>query len=141
MNFKKSLNFFILLLLLTVFLFSCDQAELFIKRPRAIYLNKEAQEKLKDEKAEPPQEQIYEALEIDPTVYQLHSNLGIIFNRIKKNEDAEKSFKEGLKMAEAAQDSMGQFASHFNLGVYYGALKKIPEALQHYQLALDFNPL
>ncbi len=119
---------------------SCDQAELFVKRPRAIYLNKQAQEKLKDEKAEPPQEQIFEALEIDPTPYQLHSNLGIIFNRIKKNDDAEKSFKEALKMAEAANDPTGQFASHFNLGVYYGALSKISDALMHYQAALEVDP-
>lgn len=119
---------------------SCDQAELIVKRPRAIYLNKEAQEKLKDEKAEPPQEQILQALEIDPSRYQLHSNLGIIFNRIKKNDDAEKSFKEALKMAELAGDPIGKFASHFNLGVYYGALKKIPEALLHYQQALKLDP-
>lgn len=139
MNFKNSVKMLGLFLMLGYFS-SCDNLELFIKRPRAIYLNKQAQEKLKDEKAEPPQEQILEALEIDPTSYQLHSNLGIIFNRIKKNDDAEKSFKEALKMAELSKDPMGLFASHFNLGVYYGALKKIPEALGHYQQALNLNP-
>ena len=139
MNFKKS--FHAPLLVLAVFIFSsCDQAEFFVKRPRAIYLNKQAQEILKDEKAHPPQEQIFEALEIDPSLYQLHSNLGIIFNRIKKNEDAEKSFKEALKQAELGKDANGQFFSHFNLGAFYGSSNKIPEALAHYQSALDLDP-
>lgn len=118
----------------------CDQTLLFITKPRAIYLNKQAQEKLKDEKAEPPQDQILEALEIDPSAYPLHSNLGIVFNRIKRNEDAEKSFKESLKMAEQQKDALGVFASHFNLGVFYGSQNKIKEALNHYQAALDVNP-
>lgn len=140
MNFKKSIHF-IFAFTSILFFSGCDQAILFIQRPRAIYLNKQAQEILKDEKAQPPQEQIYEALEIDPQLYQLHSNLGIILNRSKKNEDAEKSFKEALKLAEQNKDPQGQFFSHFNLGVYYGSTSKIPEALDHYQAALDMDPL
>lgn len=139
MNYKKSLNNFLLFVLSMIFM-GCDQAVVFIQKPRAVYLNKQAQEILKDEKAQPPQDQIYEALEIDPSLYQLHSNLGIIFNRTKKNEDAEKSFKEALKKAELAKDPNGQFFSHFNLGVFYGASGKIPQALEHYQSALDLDP-
>lgn len=139
MNFKKTFRL-IAALGVVLFFSGCDQALLFLQRPRAIYLNKQAQEILKDEKAQPPQEQIYEALEIDPNLYQLHSNLGIILNRSKKNDDAEKSFKEALKLAELSKDFHGQFFSHFNLGVFYGSTNRIQEALEHYQAALDLNP-
>lgn len=135
MNSKK-----IQAVLVLLFLSSCDQVTTFVMEPKAIYLNKEAQARLKNEKETPPQEEILEALEVAPEKTQLHSNLGIAFNRIKKNPESEKSFKEALKLAENQKDIEGQFIAHFNLGVFYGAQGKIPDALDQYQTALDVSP-
>jgi len=67
----------------------------------------------------------------------LHSNLGITFDLIEKKSDAEKSFLAALSMSKTEAE---KFKYHFNLGVLQGAQKKIPEALEQYQAALDILP-
>ncbi len=67
----------------------------------------------------------------------LQSNLGITFDLLEKKEDAEKSFLSALNQSTSDEE---KFKYHFNLGVLKGAQKKIAEALNHYQSALDILP-
>lgn len=139
----KSINsVFKTLSILTVFMSSsaCEYSKKFVNEPQVIYLNETARVRLMDEKAMPPQQELMEALALDPTKYELHTNLGIMFNRVKKNEESERSLKEALRLAEQSGDPQLIFVTSFNLGVLYTAMKKIPEALEHYQKALDIAP-
>lgn len=79
-------------------------------------------------------------LEADPERPEIHSNIGNLFLLNKKDEEGLKSLTEALRLADLHHDAKNQFLVHYNLGVYFGAQKKIPEALQHYQAALDLLP-
>lgn len=79
-------------------------------------------------------------LEKEPFKPQIHSNVGVIMSQIQKEEEALKSWEYALRLAEEQKDPVSLFAVNFNLGAYYGAKKNIPEALKHYQAALDVVP-
>lgn len=82
----------------------------------------------------------YKILESDPDLAEVHSNIAILFLNEKKNDDALKSLQQALKLADKNHNKLAQFAIHYNLGVYYGLLKQIPDALENYQAALDIVP-
>ena len=79
--------------------------------------------------------------------YQQDSNLGIIFNLMKKNEDAKKSFDQSVQnldkqfLNDLVKKNEALFLINFNLGVFYGGQSEIDLALIAYQKALDINPL
>lgn len=79
-------------------------------------------------------------LEKEPNKPQIHSNIAVIMSQIQKPEDALKSWDHALKLAEQQKDATSFFAVNFNLGAYYGAQKKIDQALKYYQAALDVVP-
>lgn len=79
-------------------------------------------------------------LETDPELPEVHSNVGVLFLSDKKNDEAFKSLLQAHKLAELKKDPTALFVINYNLGVYYGAQKKVPEALEYYQAALEFNP-
>jgi len=137
---NNSRNHVVFIFLISAFATSCERFERWVTEPQVIRLNEVARERLSNEKALPPQQELMEALAIDPSRYELHTNLGIMFNRIKKNEESEKSLTEALRLAELANDKKSIFMTSFNLGVLYSGQRKIPEALQYYQKALDLAP-
>ncbi len=67
----------------------------------------------------------------------LESNLGITFDLVEKKSDAEKSLLSALSHATTDEE---KFKYRYNLGVLLGSQKKIPEALEQYQAALDILP-
>lgn len=79
-------------------------------------------------------------LEREPNKPQIHSNVGVIMAQIQKDEEALKSWQHALKLAEMKKDQASLFAVNYNLGVYYGAKKKVDEAIGYYQAALDILP-
>ncbi len=81
-------------------------------------------------------ELVLKALE-NQELTSLQSNLGITFDLIEKKEDAEKSFLSAIDKSASIEE---KFKYEFNLAALYGAQKKIPEALTHYQAALDIIP-
>lgn len=99
-----------------------------------------AQKDIKNEKYEDALAKYYSLLEDDGERAATHSNIGVILNNMQKPEDSLKSLQHALKLAETQDDKEMVFKVRYNLGVYYGALKKIPEALDNYQAALDIVP-
>jgi tetratricopeptide (TPR) repeat protein len=99
-----------------------------------------AQKMLKAEKYEEALNQYIDMLEDEPSKAEIHSNIGVIMAQTQKPEDALKSMRLALKLAEENKDFKSQFAVNFNLGAYYGGQKNIAEALHYYQAALDMNP-
>ncbi|MBC7420382.1 MAG: tetratricopeptide repeat protein [Bdellovibrio sp.] len=85
-------------------------------------------------------DQYIKILETSPDEPRVHLNIGVMLNQTQKPDDALKSFQLALKLAEDKKDLAAVFATRYNLGSYYGALKKVPEALANYQAALDVLP-
>lgn len=83
--------------------------------------------------------QYYSVLDEAPQNPEVHSNIGVLLKQKTQIEEALKSLNYALDLAKLKNDSKAIFAIQFNLGVYYGSLKKIPEALEHYQAALELN--
>ncbi len=106
----------------------------------ALALDRKASSFIQKKQSEQALPLYYQILETDSDLPSVHSNLGILFNLDKKNEEALKSLEFALKLAVAQQDLEKQFAIRFNLGTFFGAQKKIPEALENYQAALEIKP-
>ncbi len=114
---------------------------------KTLYRDYQAARDSKKEKHEAALSGYYSLLEDDNERAATHSNIGVILNKIQKSEEALKSLQHALKLAEASGDHQMIFKIRYNLGVYYGTDnngagnngkgKKIPEALQNYQAALD----
>ena len=81
-----------------------------------------------------------EILEKDALLPSVHSNIGVLLHEGAKPDEGFKSLSQALKLANEQKQTQSQFVINFNLGVYYGAQKKIPEALKHYQAALEIVP-
>ena len=107
---------------------------------KTLYSDYLARQDIKKERYEDALAKYYVLLEKEGTRGGTHSNIGVILNTIQKPEEALKSLQHALKLAEIAQDPELVFQVRYNLGVYFGAQKKVPEALEHYQAALDRVP-
>ena len=90
--------------------------------------------------------QAFQAKESLSQDYRIDNQLGIGFHNSEKYDDAQKSFNETLKVIEKQFPQLSEekikslFLTYFNQGVSSGAQKKIDEALDYYQKALDLNP-
>lgn len=106
----------------------------------ALFSDQAATGLLKAERFEEALGLYFGMLEKEPHKPQIHSNIAVIMSQTQKPDDALKSWQYALKLAEEQKDATSLFAVNFNLGVYYGAQKKIADALKHYQAALDIIP-
>lgn len=129
----------VLFFILSGLLFGCSDS---LNYPsfESLYKDYLARQDIKKEKFEDALGKYYALLEKEGARGGTHSNIGVILSTIQKPEEALKSLEHALKLAELAQDSELQFKVRYNLGVYFGAQKKVPEALEHYQAALDLVP-
>jgi len=105
-----------------------------------LYRDYQAGQDIKNEKHEEALAKYYLLLEEDVERGATHSNIGVLLNAVQKPEEALKSLLHALKLAEISKDQETIFKILYNLGVYYGALKKVPEALNYYQMALEITP-
>lgn len=105
-----------------------------------LYTDYLARQDIKREQPEAALSKYYALLENDGNRAMTHSNIGILLDNIQKPDEAEKSLSYALKLAEGDLDKEAVFAIRYNLGVHFGTLKKIPEALDFYQQALELVP-
>jgi Ca-activated chloride channel family protein len=133
MKFKFILTL-ITLSLLTACSFSNDPL------PIELLQDRSARTEIKAEKYEDALQMYLEMVEQNPNRYSTHSNIGVLLGMIQKPEDAEKSLLHALKLAEETKEPQALFTTRFNLGVLYGSQKKVPQALENYQQALEVLP-
>ncbi len=107
---------------------------------KAFLLDRKAKSALQKKQYEEAQNLYFNMLEVDPNLAEAHSNIGNILLFNKKEEDSLKSLQEALKIAQFHQEKKVEFLVRYNLGVYFGLQKKIPEALEQYQAALEIIP-
>ena len=122
---------FLLLLLLT----GCAQNEPSIK---TLWNDFQARQEIKAEKYEEALLRYIALLESDGGRAGTHSNIGVLLGKLQKPEDAQKSLQHALTLAQ--NDPQSLFVVNYNLGVFFGAQKKVPEALSYYQAALEIVP-
>ncbi len=83
-------------------------------------------------------------LEKEPKAFQSHTYLGVLLDNEQKPEDALKSLLSALEIAlEKAKSNPRSeylYMAYYNLGFYYGSVKKIESAIENYQKALDIFP-
>lgn len=136
----KSIHKVSTLIYVLVFLTACEPKHFEMTSLWALFKDEVAKTLLKAEQFEQALQVYLSLLETDPYEARTHSNVGVLLGHLQKPEEALKALQYALKIAEAQNDMQAQFAIHYNLGVQFGAQKKIPEALLHYQAALDLNP-
>lgn len=134
----KQNKMFLLLFIASGFLLSgCSES---MPSPVVLFKDYLARKDVKAEKYEEALGKYYNLLEEDGDRATTHSNIGVLLDLQQKKDDALKSLQYALKLAEQKNDTQGIFTVRYNLGVYYGALKKVTEALENYQIALDLHP-
>ena len=101
--------------------------------------NKQGNWEIVDPEKFPESIQSYaKALGEEPLNARIHFNLAMA---LIKNQKSDEGLKE-LALAEklAGKDRLLQFAIQFNTAKFYGDMKNVGKALEHYQRALDINP-
>lgn len=141
----------LLLLLLSLNVLGCQYTDL-----RAVYLNNTTSKKLKEKSMDESQMGYLKALEIEPLLPAVHSNLGATYDILKDPERALKLYKNAEEFSKKALDEIEKqplkskwdveglyttlFASLFNQAQLLGRENKIDEALSKYQEALVLDP-
>lgn len=104
---------------------------------RSYFLSKKANKNIQEKQKEQAYQNNLKALEYEPELAILQSNLGVTFDLNEKKDEAEKVFRHALEQAKTNEE---KYAILFNLGYLLGSQKKIGPALEAYQQALDINP-
>ncbi|WP_374029966.1 tetratricopeptide repeat protein [Bdellovibrio bacteriovorus] len=102
--------------------------------------NREGNKALKAQNFQTAMDKYLEALRHDPFVGQLHLNLGLTFEGGQQAEKALQSYKEAEALAEKEKNGELLFMARFNRAQLLGKAKKIDEALEVYQKALEVIP-
>lgn len=139
------------LIVLSLALTHCHVTDL-----RAIYLNNETSKKIKEKSIDESQTGYLKALEVEPLLPAVHSNLGSTYDTLKDPEKALRLYKNAeefsrTEIKESADQPLVSkweknamyttlFASLFNQGQLLGRENKLDESLEKYQAALDLNP-
>jgi len=109
----------------------------------SFYYSYKANQALKNKNPESAFEYMLKVLETESYSASVHSNMGVVFDYMQKKDEAEKSFQQSLKIVDQYKNLIypsDLFQVYYNLGAFYGAAKKIDEALVFYQRALDIDP-
>lgn len=108
--------------------------------PNEFILDFSARGDIRSEKYEEALLKYLEMNEINPNRPSTHSNMGVLLGMFQKPDEAEKSLLHALILAKKFENEEAIFSIYFNLGVLYGAQKKIALALENYQQALEVQP-
>lgn len=136
---------------LTLLLSGCQFTDL-----RAIYHNNTTSKKLKEKSMDENQRGYLKALEIEPLLPAVHSNLGSTYDILKEPERAMKLYENAQIYAQDEIEKLEKqpisaewehralyttlFAALFNQGQLLARENKIEDALLKYQDALEINP-
>jgi tetratricopeptide (TPR) repeat protein len=140
----------ILSLFATLLMAGCQFTDL-----RAVYINNATSKKLKEKSMDENQTGYLKALELEPLLPAVHSNLGSTYDVLKDPERAMRLYKNAEEYSKIEIDNLEKqlihaqwersalyttlFASLFNQGQLLARENKIDEALNKYQEALALN--
>lgn len=128
----------LILIIAAVFFSGCQEQYPSFK---SLYLDSVAKKEIQREEYEQALAHYYKLLETAPYQASVHSNIGVLLGGMQQPEEERKSLLYALELAQKKSlNTDTLFAIQFNLGVHYGRLKKVEEALEHYQAALELKP-
>lgn len=127
----------VILSFLCFILISCGPGRPHVK---TLQLNYQGNSELKSQSFASAMEKYIEALSHDPFIAGLHLNLGLTLEAQEQAEKALQSYSEAEKLALADEDLMLVFLARFNRAQLLGKAKRVDEALQVYQTALEIVP-
>ncbi|WP_413294812.1 tetratricopeptide repeat protein [Bdellovibrio sp. HCB185ZH] len=107
---------------------------------RTLKVNREGNALLQKQNYQGANEKYIEALRFNPYLSRVHSNLGLSFEGLQQAEKAQQSYAEAGRLAEATKDADMLFVARFNEAQLLGKAKKVDEALELYQKALEIVP-
>lgn len=123
---------------------------------RAIYINNKTSKTIKEKSIDESQAGYLKALELEPLLPAVHSNLGSTYDVLKDPEKALKLYQNAEEFAEAELKTpqksrfevsweapgtmLTLFSARFNQAQLLARENKIDEALQKYQKALEIVP-
>ncbi len=93
-----------------------------------------------DPRYQPALDKYLSALAHDSFLPELHLNLGLAFEGLSAFEKAQQSYKQAEFLAKQKGDLLEIFVARFNQAQLLGKGKKIDEALDKYQKALEIVP-
>ncbi len=139
------------LLILCTLLASCQFTDL-----RAIFLNNRTSKMIKEKSVDESQMGYLQALEMEPLLPAVHSNLGATYDTLKDPDKALKLYKNAEEFSKAEMQELGSqnvnlnlnknssllslFVSLFNQGQLLARENKLDDALAKYQEALAIVP-
>ncbi|MNJ96699.1 Tetratricopeptide repeat protein [compost metagenome] len=116
---------------------ACNQGDL---HPQTLKLNREGNELFKTQNPQGASEKYIEGLRFNPFQPELHLNLGLAFEYMQQPEKALQSYKKADELAIQEKNGFVAFAARYNAAQLLGKAKKVDEALELYQKALDLVP-
>lgn len=137
MKFRSRRPFLIGLVLSFAILCGCTES---YPPVEALYLDLQAKKDIQKEEYENALAKYYRLLENLPYSPSIHSNIGVLLGGMQQPEEERKSLLYALEIAKKIDSKRDLFAIYFNLGAHYGKSKKITEALDYYQQALEIKP-
>lgn len=100
-----------------------------------------ASRNLKAEKYEAARDEAILALKKEPFAPEHHLNLGLALEGLGQVQKAIGSYKMAEELAQEQNNPALLFQARYNQGEILGKAKKINEALESYQKALEINPM
>jgi tetratricopeptide (TPR) repeat protein len=80
------------------------------------------------------EEELREAIRINPNYAEAHNNLGILLTELKRYDEAEEEYRKAIKINPKLAEA------HNNLGFLLAELKRYEEAEKEYRKAIKINP-
>lgn len=105
-----------------------------------LFLDVQAQHDVDQKKYEEALAKYFKMIEKQSDWSGAHSNIGVLLSLLQQPDESLKSLLHARELAQKKNDTKNLFSINYNLGVYYGEQKKIKEALESYQAALDLVP-
>jgi Tfp pilus assembly protein PilF len=112
---------------------SSSKARSYLDRGKELYRNDE------DDKA---LEAFQEAVKLDPESAEAHFRIGLAYNALNREHEAEEAFKkavEAYKVYFSAPENEQDFEAHYNLAQAYAGLHLYSEAVKEYRKALKLK--
>lgn len=108
-----------------------------IEKSRAEALNDLGEKAYHQKSYEHAMYKYQEAINIDPNYGQAYSNLGLVFQRLKRNAEAIWANKKAIELASGVRKREIRASSYYNIAKVYEGQKKYQEALDSYKKALE----
>ena len=105
------------------------------KRTQARALLQDGKEFYRTDEDDKAVEKFLEAIKLDPDLAEAHFRLGLAYDAIAKEQEAEAAYKKSIELYKKLSDEKKDAESHYNMGQAYAGLHLYTEAVREYRLA------